>query len=332
MFKKRTLLIIAIVMSLFLILRHTGHRYHNPPNSPKPEATIIDFIKFFWAQSQRDLTKIPSTLEAIATKDVLEAIHHPKQAQLTWLGHSTFLIQTPNLNILTDPFFSERASPVSFAGPKRERQSPVRIDQLPTIDVILISHNHYDHLDAKSLKQLASHHPLIVVPPGDEALVQSLGFKTIKPLQWAAHLDKKNLSITALPAIHFSQRGLFDRNRSLWSSYALSFSGIKLFFSCDTAYGTLYPQLGRSWRFDYALLPIGAYEPKSIMSSVHITPEESIKIAHDLHAKTMVPMHWGTIPMAQEPLLEPLLRLQHAKAGTLQVKPLRIGESLLLNS
>ncbi len=187
-------------------------------------------------------------------------------------------------------------------------------------------------MDVETLKYFVAKQPIVVVPPGDESLMTSLGFTRVITLQWGEHYQIKDMKLTALPAIHFSARGLFDRNRSLWDSYALDFPKFNLFFSCDTGYGPLYSELGKSWTFDYALIPIGAYEPKSIMSAVHVTPEEAIKIAKDLHAKTLIPMHWGTIAMAQEPLFEPIERLNQANTTSTTVKNLRIGESLSLDS
>lgn len=330
--RKKIILVIVFMLVSMAVLRHSGHRYQNPINSPNQQAKLTDFVRFFWQQAQRQDEVIPTKWQAVAKQDVLKAIQQPTHPQLTWLGHSSFLIQAEQVTLLTDPFFSERASPVSFAGPKRIVPSPLTLDQLPNIDIILISHNHYDHMDAPTLKVLARQQPLIFVPPGDEDFIRSLGFQRVVTLQWYEDLNTQGLHITALPAIHFSARGLFDRNRSLWESYAIDFNHFSLFFSCDTGYGPLYPQLGKTWHFDYALLPIGAYEPKSIMSAVHITPEEAIQIAKDLHVKTLIPMHWGTIPMAQEPLFAPIDRLKEQKPQLPALTLLRVGETTPLHS
>ena len=313
-------------------MRQTGFRYQNPPGSPKQSATIVDFIRFFWHQAQRKTSPIPAQWHSVNAADVAQSIQQHDHPQLTWMGHSTFLIQTDQINLLTDPFFSDRASPVSFAGPKRQVPPPITLQQLPKIDLILISHNHYDHMDVETLRYFVAEQPLVIVPPGDRALMRSLGFTRVITLPWGDHVQIKNMKLTALPAIHFSARGIFDRNRSLWDSYALEFPTFSVFFSCDTGYGPLYSQLGKSWAFDYALIPIGAYEPKSIMSAVHVTPEEALMIAKDLHAKHLIPMHWGTIAMAQEPLFEPIERLNQATSSSTTIDKLRIGESLRLDS
>lgn len=327
---KKTLLCLAVLIGLVFWLSTSGHRYHNPPGSPQETANTIDFANFFWNLSQKESEIIPTAWTPIQNSEVITHIASPT-AKITWIGHSTFLIQTGTTNILTDPFFSERASPVSFAGPKRQIKPAIKIEQLPHIDLILISHNHYDHLDAKALQYLSRFNPDIVVPPGDEILVHRLGFKRIHHPDWLESLSLHRTKITALPAIHWSARGVFDRNRSHWSSYAIETANLKLFFSCDTGYGPIYQEIGKTWSFDYALIPIGAYLPEVIMKPMHLTPSESIQVAQDLHARIMIPMHWGTIPMAEEPLFEPISLLNNLPHTSVEIKPLRIGESLPLS-
>ena len=245
------------------------------------------------------------------------------EATVTWIGHSTLLIQLNGVNVLTDPHWSERASPVSFAGPKRVMPPGLRFEDLPAIDLVLISHNHYDHLDVATVKRLAAtHHPLFVVPLGLKSWFAGLGITNVDELDWWESRRIKGLTFTCLPAQHFSSRTLWDRNQTLWSGWAVASPTKKLFFAGDTGYYyELFKEIGsRVGPFDLAAIPIGAYLPPTIMKMTHITPEEALQVVADVRARRFLGIHWGTFDLTEEPLAEPPQRLE-AEARRTGVDP-----------
>jgi L-ascorbate metabolism protein UlaG (beta-lactamase superfamily) len=277
-------------------------------------------------------------------------------ASLTWLGHACFLLRVGGFSILTDPFLSDYASPLPGLGPKRYVPPGLAIDALPPIDALLVSHNHYDHLDAASVEGIRKKRmslkgggagggaeqdlsaPVAVVPTGLAPFFASRRYQDIRELSWSEgtllskSFSSSSLSLTCLPAIHFSGRTPFDRNRTLWCSWAIESSGLKVFFAGDTGYGTVFREIGtRHGPFDVALLPIGAYEPSSIMRPVHLNPEEAVAAGRDLAARILVAMHWGTVVLTDEPAFEPPARFRAAArdAGLAEERTwvLRIGET-----
>lgn len=237
---------------------------------------------------------------------------------LTWVGHATFLIQLQGLNVLTDPVFSRRVSPFTFAGPERLAPLGLRLADLPAIDLVLISHNHYDHLDEAAVRALAKANPdtRFVVPLGLRRWFLARGISQVVELDWWQAADLAAAKVTALPAQHFSGRGAHDRNATLWCSLLLEVAGRKVYFAGDTGYSKDFADIGAAHPdIDLALLPIGAYEPNWFMKSVHVNPEEAVKIFQDLGARHAAAMHWGTFRLTLEPLDEPPQRLRKALAG-----------------
>jgi N-acyl-phosphatidylethanolamine-hydrolysing phospholipase D len=233
----------------------------------------------------------------------------------TWLGHASYLVQMDGINLLTDPHFSPRALPLPWAGPERLIPVPVEHAALPLIDVVLISHNHYDHLDAPTLRWLAeSHAPLFVVPLGVAPLLRRLGAERVVELDWWGRHRRGGLQLTAVPAQHFSGRGIGDRNATLWCGYVFEADGRRAYFAGDTGYSPDFAEIGRRCApLDLALLPIGAYEPRSFMRSMHVNPEEAVQIHRDVGSRLSLAMHWGTFRLTLEPLDEPPLRLAMAR-------------------
>ena len=222
---------------------------------------------------------------------------------VTFINHSTFLIQTPFANLLTDPIYSERASPFAFAGPKRVRQPGVRFDDLPRVDVVLLSHNHYDHMDTATLHRLEQRDsPLFVTALGNRKRQIRNGLRRVEERDWWERVSEiGNLTITLTPAEHFSARGLSDRNRTLWAGFFLEIGGYRLFFAGDSGYGGHFRQIrGRLGRPDLALLPIGAYLPRWFMQGIHADPLDAVQIHLDLEAAQSIAMHFGTFPLADE--------------------------------
>ncbi len=187
-----------------------------------------------------------------------------RTAVVTFIGHATLLIQTPAGNILTDPMYSQRAGPFNRMGPRRVRQPAVLFDDLPLISTVLLSHNHYDHCDVRTLGMLADRFdPLVVTPLGNAALVRSSGIRRVEELDWWQEAKSPALPITLTPAKHFSARGPFDKNRALWGGFVLTTGGTRIYFAGDSAYGPFFRDIGqRLGPIDLSLLPIGAYEPR----------------------------------------------------------------------
>jgi len=236
-------------------------------------------------------------------------------AVVTFIGHSTFLIQTAAGNILTDPMYSERAGPLNLLGPRRVRRPAVRFDDLPPISTVLLSHNHYDHCDLRTLRKLATRHdPLVVTPLENGRLVRSTGIRHVEELDWWQEAGTPPLPITATPARHFSARTPFDRNRALWSGFVLTVGRARIFFAGDTAYGPFFSDIRhRLGPIDLALLPIGAYEPRWFMQAVHMNPADAVQAHLDVEAAESVGMHFGTFQMTAEGIDEPLRALDEAR-------------------
>jgi N-acyl-phosphatidylethanolamine-hydrolysing phospholipase D len=245
-----------------------------------------------------------------------------EQLTITWIGHAALLLQIGGKNVLTDPQLGERASPVAFAGPRRWVPPGVPLDALPPIDLVLLSHDHYDHLDVGSVRAIARRWPEApwIAPLRLGAFLLHLGVAQAIELDWWERRAVAGLEVAATPAQHFSGRTPFDRNRTLWCGYTLAAGARKVFFAGDTGY---HPEFGRIGRelgpFDAALLPVGAYEPRWFMRPVHMNPEEAVRAFADLGTggtrAIMVPIHWGTFKLTDEPMDEPPARTRAAWAA-----------------
>jgi N-acyl-phosphatidylethanolamine-hydrolysing phospholipase D len=238
----------------------------------------------------------------------------------TWIGHSTVLLQMGGLNLITDPVFSPRAFPVQWMGPRRVMDPGLALEALPPLDLVLLSHNHYDHLDRPAVKRLARAHPgaTWIVPLGLGRYVRGWGAREIVELDWWRSAEVNGARITATPARHFSNRRLGDRNRSLWCGFALAVNGRRAWFAGDSAYHPEFGEIGaRCGPFDLLMVPIGAYEPRWFMDRVHVDPEEAVQIYQDVtapHAEgprpLMLGLHWGTFRLTDEPMDEPPRRTE----------------------
>jgi N-acyl-phosphatidylethanolamine-hydrolysing phospholipase D len=247
-------------------------------------------------------------------------IVHPRAAPgyhaATWVGHSTVLLQLGPLNVLTDPMWSERASPFRWIGPRRLMPPAVDFDALPEIDIVLLSHNHYDHLDAPTVRRLAMRFPRAswLCPLRVGTLLRSFGVQHVVERDWWQSVDTPILSAMCTPAQHFSARGLRDRGDTLWCGWTLEADGVRVFFAGDTA---LHPEFdaiaAAAGPFDLVMLPIGAYEPRWFMQSVHMNPDDAIEAYRALTAGTdsrppSLALHWGTFRLTDEPVAEPAAR------------------------
>jgi N-acyl-phosphatidylethanolamine-hydrolysing phospholipase D len=239
----------------------------------------------------------------------------------TWVGHSTVLLQLGPINVLTDPVWSERASPFQSVGPRRLMSPGVAFDALPPIDVVLLSHNHYDHLDASTVRRIAQRFPEAtwLCPLKLGALLRSFGVKTAIERDWWERVATPSFSATATPAQHFSARGLRDRNQTLWCGWTIEAGGTRVFFAGDTAlhpeFASIGAQLGP---FDLVMLPIGAYEPRWFMRIVHLNPEDTLAAYRAVVGDTRPPclaLHWGTFRLTDEPVEEPPARFAQRWRG-----------------
>ena len=242
---------------------------------------------------------------------------HGTDMKATWIGHATVLIQSGGLNILTDPIWSERASPVSFLGPKRVRAPGVRFKDLPKIDLVLISHNHYDHMDLPTLKRLWERdRPVIVGSLGNDTILEKAGIQAAG-LDWNGRLTlPSGASVVVQPNHHWSSRGGVDRNRALWSAFTVKLPGGNIFFAGDTGFGdgSWVKEAARHGPYRLAILPIGAYAPRSAMENNHIDPNEAMTAYRGLGAKSGLGIHWGTFQLTFEPIDEPVQRLNALRA------------------
>jgi L-ascorbate metabolism protein UlaG (beta-lactamase superfamily) len=236
---------------------------------------------------------------------------------VTFIGHSTFLLQLPGLNILTDPIFSDRAGPFGWAGPKRARPPAMTMGQLPRIDVVLVSHCHYDHLDLASLQALTrAHRPLIVTMLGNKAWLERHGVRNVVELDWWQSHAASGIGFTGTPAQHFAARSPWDRNQTLWGGFALNTSAGRIYFAGDSGFCPGFAEIGaRLGPFDLSLIPIGAYEPRWFMEPVHMNPDESVRAHLAVRSRRTIGMHFGTIQLTDEGIDAPLQALAAARTA-----------------
>lgn len=284
-----------------------GLRFFNP-GEPDTDRSLGEVLR--WKRAMPDN---PWPASIAVTPVIPDARVDP--LRVTMVGHATLLIQLAGLNILTDPIWSDRASPLAFAGPRRVIAPGIRLDDLPPIDAILLSHNHYDHLDIATLRALHQRHaPLIVTALGNDSIIRRhIPDARMRAGDWGDRFEiAPGAQVDVVPATHWSSRGLTDRRMALWCGFMLRAGGRLVYFAGDTGYGT-----GRIFRdmrqrfgpVDLALIPIGAYDPRWFMAAQHTDPEEAIRIMRDLEARAAIGIHWGTFKLTDEPRDEPAQRL-----------------------
>jgi L-ascorbate metabolism protein UlaG (beta-lactamase superfamily) len=260
----------------------------------------------------------------------------PNEVVVTFVGHATFLIQAAASNVLIDPQFSRRASPISFGGPRRVRAPGVRFDDLPPISLVLLSHNHYDHCDLGTLQLLERRfHPPVVTPLGNGRVLRSAGIGQVEELDWWETASAAPLPVTVTPAQHFSARGPFDRNRALWGGFLLEAAGHRILHAGDSGYGPHYREIAaRLGPIDLALLPIGAYEPRWFMKDIHMNPAEAVQAHLDLAARQSIGMHFGTFQLTPEGIDEPVRELgkvlRERGVPAERFRTVEVGESVRL--
>ena len=240
----------------------------------------------------------------------------PNELRATYVNHATTLVQIDGKNVLTDPIWGDRASPFSWAGPRRRHPPGIAWDALPPIDVVLLSHNHYDHLNEPTIKRLAADHDATFVTGlGNGPLLERLGIEKVRELDWGERVELGSITIVGQPARHFSGRGFSDRQRTLWMSFVIEGPGGPVYFGGDTSYGTHFADTARECGpMRLAILPIGAYAPRWFMGSLHLNPAEAVRAHLDLGARHSLAMHYGTFRLSEEGQDDPVSALREALA------------------
>ena len=311
-----------------LPLHHRSDGFQNNYMDFAPRG-LADFLRWRWNAEREGLPPAPRTPTPRVQPDLAFIQANGRagtrmQPAVTWVGHATVLAQLGGLNVLTDPIFSERASPVSFAGPKRAHAPGLALAQLPRIDVVVLSHNHYDHCDVPSLQALnnqAGGPPLFLVPLKLKAWLADLGINNVVELDWWQSHRLGAVDVVMTPVQHWSGRGLGDRLQTLWGGWAFFAPDAHIFFAGDTGYSPDFEDIARRFAerqgdggFDIALIPVGAYAPRWFMKEQHVDAEEAVRMHRDLRAKKSLGIHWGTFALSDEPLDEPPQRLAAARS------------------
>ncbi len=273
-----------------------GHRFKNPSKrSAKGFKDVFKYIR------KRQKDKWPKFENPYVRKTKVEDANE-HEIKIHFVNHSSFLIQIGSVNILTDPIWSEYCSPVPLPMLKRKRPPGIMFDKLPRIDLVLISHNHYDHLDKKTIKRITkTHDPMAITCLGNANTIKSMGISSVLELDWWQRNQFQNIEIEAVPANHFSSRGTFDRNTSLWCGFIIRSGKKQIYFVGDTGYGSTFNTIGQKYgAMDLSLIPIGAYKPRWFMSPIHISPQEAVQLHKDVKSKKSIAMHYGTFALADD--------------------------------
>ncbi|MFZ4288341.1 MBL fold metallo-hydrolase [Variovorax sp. HJSM1_2] len=305
-------------------------KFHNNYVDTLP-GPLSDLLRWQWNAWRNNLPPPPRTpipvvapdLPAISANAVAGSAMRPA---ITWVGHASMLVQANGLNVLTDPIFSERASPVQWIGPKRNQAPGVALADLPPIDVVVISHNHYDHLDVASVRALntrSAGKTLFIVPQGLKAWFADEGIQNVVELDWWQSHAVAGVDFMLTPVQHWSARGINDRHKTLWGGWAVMGPAFNWYFGGDSGYSAdfkdtatrLAPRLATRGGFDLALIPVGAYEPEWFMQPQHMNPTQALQVQRDLGAKQSVGVHWGTFNLTDEPLDQPPNDLAKARAA-----------------
>jgi len=286
---------------------YDGERFFNPGAVPARAVNSRNFLK---RMASNERSRWPAH---VAVRRAVPPRRVAGEAMLvTWVGHATVLVQIQGLNILTDPIWSDRASPFSFVGPRRVRAPGVRFDDLPKIDLVLVSHNHYDHMDLPTLRRLWERdRPLIVTSLGNDKVIAGSGAVAIARDWGETVAVRPGIEVIVERNHHWGSRWGSDRNRALWSAFTVRLPGGNVFFAGDTGWGdgAWVRAVARHGPFRLAILPIGAYEPRDVMRSSHVNPEEAFRIFEALNPARALGVHWGTFQLTFEPMNEPIRRL-----------------------
>ena len=298
-------------------------RFQNPPDWPQRQG----FSGVLRWQLRRRRAAEPDFAPPQVANDGQRLRENAQLPSVTWIGHATLLLQAEGMSVLTDPMFSDRMFAIRRLAPPG-----LALAALPPIDVVVVSHNHRDHLDEASVRALGPE-VTFVVPLGLGAWFRKRGLVKVVELDWWDETQLtargRHLRVTLVPAQHWSMRVGVDTNQSLWGGFVIESPSVRFYFAGDTGYPAAFKDIGRRFPgIDYALLPIGAYEPRWFMKAQHIGPDEAAVAFGELEAKTLIPMHWGTFRLSDEPLAEPPVLLRQALGGAAdRLAQLAIGET-----
>jgi N-acyl-phosphatidylethanolamine-hydrolysing phospholipase D len=302
-------------------------------------ATLLDFLKWRWGRIWKQVPAREAYHFQLARNDPHFLKVNRDKTTLTWIGHATVLLQMDGKNILTDPHFSRRASPVQWAGPERVVPPGLAFDDLPPIDIVVISHDHYDSLDETTVLGLhgreGGRKTHFFVPLGLKQWFHGMGIENVTELDWWDEYTEDQMQIVAVPVQHWSKRGLFARNKTLWAGWVIRSDQFRFFFAGDSGYSPDFAEIGRRLGpFDLSAIPIGAYEPRWFMQRHHMSPEEAVQVHMDARSVKSVAIHWGTFILTDEPLDEPPVRLKKAMVenglSTEEFLILKHGETIVL--
>lgn len=299
---------------------------------PIQHHTFSDFLRWMWNREPGEWHEVADAAPGARPPLKGNSLH------VTFVNHATVLLQTPELNVLTDPTWSERASPLSWAGPKRVRPPGIRFEELPPIDLVLVSHNHYDHMDLPTLLRLKEQHdPQFIVGLGNAVLLQHEGIDKVRELDWWQQLEiTPGTVVSGVPAQHFSQRWLGDRDRRLWMGFVMQVQEGAIYFAGDTGMGPHFAQIReRFGPLRLSLLPVGAYKPRWFMSAVHTSPQEAVQAHKILQSDYSIGIHFGTFRLADDAQNDPAenltIALEQEKVSKEKFLLLDFGEGRTFN-
>ena len=318
--KKFIILIIIFFQYTSMTLAMTNKPYHHLDNGKfrNPEGSPVrsENVKWSYSTFNKEKKKLDMTVpdEHVIKKNlVLEKLNSIQNNDyIGWIGHATFLIKLGNTTIITDPVFSKNAGPLIF-GPKRYTEPALNLNELPKIDLFLLTHNHYDHQDMGTIRKFPYKDTKVFTALKLGKYFTKHHFKNVQELDWYQEVKFNDLKITFLPAVHWSKRSLTDTNKTLWGSFLIEYAGKKIFFACDTGYGNIYKKIGKDFGpIDLTMINIGAYDfrPMFEKSIYHTSPEEALQAAQDLKSKKVLGTHWGTFVLSLEPIMEPPKRFK----------------------
>ena len=288
--------------------------FRNPEGSPKRDPNVKWSYKIFNAERKKIKIEFPED-HIVPRKTVLKNLEkNNKNDYIAWIGHATFLIKLGNTTIITDPLFSKNTGPLIF-GPKRYVDPAIKLSDVPKTDLLLLTHNHYDHLDASAIRNFPHKDAKVLLPLKLSKYFKR--FKDVNELDWYQEVQiNQDIKVTLLPAVHWSKRSLWDTNKTLWGNFLIEYKGKKILFASDTGYGNIYKVLGKKYGpIDITFINIGAYNfypmmPVKDKSIYHTNPEEALQIGKDLNSKKIIGMHWGTVVLSLEPIMEPPKRFK----------------------
>ena len=288
--------------------------FRNPEGSPLRDPNIKWSMSKFYKEKKKIKINIPAD-HIIDKKEVLRNLEKYKNYNyVAWIGHATFLIKLGYTTIITDPLFSKNTGPLIF-GPDRYVDAAIELKDLPETNLFLLTHNHYDHLDYRTIKNFPYKNTKVLAPLKLGKYFTKNGFKDVNEMDWYDEIKINDIKITFMPAVHWSKRTLTDTNKTLWGSFLIEYQGKKIFFACDTGYGNIYKDLGEKYGpVDLTFINIGSYNFKPLFdkSIYHANPEEALNIGQDLKSKKVIGMHWGTVILSLEDPFEPPLRFKNS--------------------